>query len=246
MSKIKTTHIIGMLSGILVVLVLLLPTLPGPTASADDRWTPIVAKRRIIKSEIHADGREVILHEGNGDYLRSAEGKLLVTEAPVVDGVSQESVRFGTLQDFATGTQHRILYGQERVFRTQTPTRRKTEVTQELLQRIEQKGLRKEIVNGVLCYGFPVVFGLPDGSSATSDSGMSGMGWRSLDHDFTVKFETERNDGTTSSRTVEEIYEIRLGVEPPPERLTVPADFVEQASTSDQPPTPFCSSCQTR
>lgn len=200
--------------------VLFASVFPLVVSGASGTWTPVVADRRVTEVRIDSNGDETVLRSHGGEFLRSADGKQLTTEGRSQPDGSFDLTR-ATLMDFQQGSRVELLYGNKQIIERDGAQRQQARLTNEIKTRAEVKAIRKESVNGVFCYGFPMA----KGGSAASDSAVTGIGWRSLEYDLPVKTVVEITSNGHTVRIVNELYNIRVGQEPDPARFEVPADF---------------------
>ena len=163
--------------------------------------------------KISPDGSRQVLSQKDGDYLRTADGRVLITERRIDNGVAGEVVR-GTFEDLASGRVYRLDYSKRRAVLRSGAGHRQP-LTEEYKALAEQHAVDKRMVNGVMCLGFPAKAG---GTTV-------GIGWRSLDLDLHVRSEAVLPDGVDKLERVREIYDIQVGAEPPADTVSIPAGF---------------------
>ena len=220
-------------------LVLLVASSAG---AADASWAPFEARKRTILYELGADGNETIVERREGAILRSSSGVELQVEGRVVEGKTFR-LEAGTLLDRTTGDMYQLLYDRKAarlLFRGKGPVS-PPEKTAEYLNRAKELSLGDRVISGVACHDRPV---LAMNVETPDLKKRIGTVCRSAEYDLPLKRVREQREASGRIvRTVEELYDIRIGVEP---EVGVPADF----EIVDDAPQPlvnvFCRSCGTR
>jgi hypothetical protein len=181
--------------------------------------TPVIAKTRTLRYEVRGDGKEVLVSEAHGTYLRSSSGKSLRVERPVVDGVEQQVGQTGEYRDPAQGKVYRLLYDSKKAVLTLDNLTPGPPLTAERLQSAREHAVGTSVINGVSCLGFPI-------KSGTKRISVTGVGWMSMEYDLPMKIDqTETIPGSGTFHLIKEFYEVQLGSEPPVGELAIPSDF---------------------
>jgi hypothetical protein len=202
--------------------------LASDQASAQNAWIPVVAKKRTVFTHTRADGSKSGSHE-EFTFERSSSGKVREERRRVENGVWQpvESVE---ITDYVNGKIYQIQVLRRRV-RVRSIKPRSPTVAPEDLEKAKAAAVGEQVINGLRCYGFPMMVAFP----GLAGLQRAGTGWRSLQYDLHVRFESEftKPDGGTVSE-ITEMYDIEIGAEPPAEHFELPEGFevVEELSRS--------------
>jgi len=217
----------------------LLVVFAGAVAAAEPSWIPVVADRSVTEIRIDADGVETIVSSKSGEFLRTSSGKQLTTETSGQEGSPPEVVE-STLIDFPQGAFYRILNTTRQVIERKSRSVLPIVPSTQVIERARSKAVGEETVNGVHCYGFPVI------GHGRKDVNASGMAWRSIQYDLPVKTVSEFSSGGKTTRIIDEIVNIRIGQEPDPERMVISAGFTKVELSETNAAGTSCGTCDRR
>lgn len=176
------------------------------------QWIPISAQQRRLIFAIDAQGRESLVQEERGAYSRSRTGAVLSKLWRVEDGVERTAAARATLNDPASGQIFELAYDRNVATRRgmlRRPYLPKSAADWKTAGRPERRH------EGLRCVEMPV-------RGAMVESGFDCV---SPDYDLTLRFEAVLRNRGGRSRVVEELYDIRIGVEPEPAALRLPPGF---------------------
>ena len=206
------------------------------------QWTPLEARTRTTIVEVQDDGEEQVVQRREGILSRNSLGVELRAEGRVVDG-QESSLEAGTLLDRATGNVYRLLYGRKQAYLSQRGAGPvlPPEKTAEYFRRANELSLGQQAIGGVGCHEFRVMSMTTEAPDPRNWERV-GTVCRSVEYDLPVKRVSDsRDEHGHLTRTIEELYDIRIGVEPDVE---IPDGFQVIDDVTQIPPTnPFCKTC---
>ena len=176
------------------------------------QWIPASAKQRRLVFAIDAQGRESLVQEERGSYSRSRTGAALSTLWRVDGGVERTATARATLNDPESGQIFELAY--DRSVATRRGMLRRPYVPRSAAE-WQTAGRPERRHEGLRCVEMPV-------RGAMVESGFDCV---SPDYDLTLRFEAVLRNRGGRSRVVEELYDIRVGVEPEPAALRLPPGF---------------------
>jgi len=181
-------------------------------------WTPVVANHRRSVSQVSDSGEEKVLTEEVGRFLRSSKGRQLVTTKAQGNASAGLS---GLLTELSDGSVWRIFFDRKIAVQQRVATGGNLQGPRRNPELENSKSIGEAVINGIPCKKFPV----------RGDGILSGYACRDVENDLLVRVEFVAERGGLKYRTVREMLDIRLNVEPEEEDLAIPSGFQRVEST---------------
>jgi hypothetical protein len=200
---------------------------------AQPGWVSVIARHKSQSFKVDAGGGQTLMTESSGMYYRSSSGSTLVIRSPVVGGQIRDDHALAALTDAETGEVFSLDYRRGVATLMQ---RRRTPLTPRSPD--PSTFIGNDMVNGIACVIRRVV--CIDNQRLQNEGVECGRAWYSPELHLTIKTESgEIMPSGQGTKSIVEIYDIQIGVEPAATLFEIPAGF-ERVLRTPQLACPQC------